>query len=50
MQKSTPPSNTEDPNKPYKVFKRKQDPTIDALLGYRTQPSVNVDEIVYKVQ
>ncbi len=40
----------EDATRPYKHVKRKQDPTIDALLGYHRQQSVNVDEIVYKVR
>lgn len=48
MQQQQPEETT---TKQYKHFRRKQDPTIDALLGYRnkSQSSINIDEIVYKV-
>lgn len=40
----------DDPPKELKHFQRKQEPTINALLGHHIQPTtLNIDEIVYKV-
>lgn len=41
-------NNVESPTKQFKYFKRKQEPTFDALLGSQNHPTSNIDEIVYK--
>lgn len=52
QQRSANGTATVNPSKQFKYFKRKQDPTVDALLGgggQRTQSTVNLDETFYKV-
>lgn len=48
MQQQCPAETTA---KQYKHFRRKQDPTIDALLGChnKSQSNIDIDEIVHKV-